>query len=210
MKKITVFLFFLFGIIYSIYPQIVGVYLPIEYITLLERTKHNPQSWAFNIDNKSHDLLIVDFYSIIACDRIYDVNMNIYVWEITKYKFECNDNEIILIDDKNNRYKRISHDIYDVEKYWESVCNFIGKVVLDELIKSGDIILENDIIIFPALNNKRFRIQWQSFDPNNRRNLEFENITDSLEDISLEIRSNEYIFYGYHSLSRDILWSKKF
>jgi hypothetical protein len=219
MKKLSIYFFILAGFIFNScyknseqYPDIyniVGVYLPVEYIATLERTKHNPQSWAFNEDWTSHDLLIVDFHTITACDRFYDGTTEIYVWEIIKYQFEHDKDEIILIDDNKKRYKKISYDIYDTENYRESACNFIGKTVLDKLIKSGDIILEKDIITFPALNNKRFRIGWQAFDPRQESNLEFENIDDFLDDISLVIKSNEYLFYGYYNSSIQILWSKK-
>jgi hypothetical protein len=79
---------------------------------------------------------------------------------------------------------------------------------LDELIKSGDIIFENGLVTFPALDNNIFRVQWQAYDPGERKNLHLEGVTDN-KILSLEIRSNEYIFYGYTHFSTNIVWSKK-
>ena len=80
---------------------------------------------------------------------------------------------------------------------------------MDELIKSGEIILEKGLATFPVLDNRTFRIQWQAYDPRSERNLRFENVLylPNNEVLSLEIRHNEYVFYGYHYFSRTIVLS---
>ena len=199
------------------YASIVGVYLPVEYITVLERTKHNPRAWAFNDYTDDgllmHDVLIVDFETVTASDRINDGESNISVWEIAHYQFEYVDNEIILIDNKNNRYRKISNDIYDVENWWEVAGNFIGSIILDRLIQSGDIILEKNIVTFPALDNRKYAINVWAISEDTI-NLSFGSIYDYPDDLYLEIREDEYIFYGYDyfpaGFTTGVVWSKKF
>ena len=196
------------------YYSIVGVYLPVEYINILEKTKHNPTAWAINDftddDPLMHDILIVDFETVTAQDRIYDGGYKIYVWEIAQYQFEYVDNEIILTDHKNNRYKKITKitdDKYDVKDWDEHVGNFIGKIILDKLIQSGDIILEKDVVTIPALDNNKYGIRvWGNPD---EKNLRFTGITDRFDDLELEIKDDEYIFCNDNYPS-DIVWSKKF
>jgi hypothetical protein len=187
--------------------DIAGVYLPVEYIESLESTKHNSVSWALNREKYVHTVYIVDAYTIQASGR-YDLTENIYLWDIFNFEFENINEDIFLIDNKNNRYRKIPGDLYEYE-YWSGiVSNFIGKIILDELIKSGDIIFENGFVAFPALGNEIFNIQWQAYDQTERRNLRLESVRDNRV-LSLEIRSNEYIFYGYNHFSTNIVWSKK-
>jgi hypothetical protein len=213
-KRKVIFMFFLIKFTNTVFPQtidfdIMGVYLPVEYIASLERTKHNPASWAFNDEHTSYDLLIVEAYTIKASDRMYDGITNIYLWDMINYHFEYDNAGIFCIDEKNNKYKKISNAVYEFENWQEIVCNYIGKIIMDELIQSGDVILENDLITIPALDNEKFRIQWQAFDSRDRMNLRFESVVDYPHDLFLEIRPNEYIFYGYHYFSTDVVWSKK-
>jgi hypothetical protein len=186
--------------------DIIGVYLPVDYIETLERTKHNPVSWAHCKENYFNTVYIVDTYSITASGR-YDGEKNIFVWDIFKFKFEYIDGNIFLTDDKNNRFRKIPGELYEFEDWSDIVSNFIGRIILEKLIKSGDIILENDLVTFPSLDNKVFRIQWQAYDPREKRNLHLEGVTNFQENLTLEIRSNEYIFYGYHYFATDIVWS---
>lgn len=187
---------------------ITGVYLPVEYIEALERTKHNPLSWAFNTNGGifPHSVYIVDAYTIQAGGR-YDGIFNIYLWDIFKFRFEKTGGDIFLIDHENHRFRKLPGDLYEYEDWQAIIGNFVGKIILDELIKSGDIILNNDLVIFPALDNTIFRIQWQAYDPKGKMNLRLEGVADN-RILSLEIRQNEYVFYGYHYFSTDIVWSK--
>jgi hypothetical protein len=211
MKKNTVLSVILFIAINNAFAEnldfdIAGVYLPVEYIESLEYTKHNPLSWAFNNDDTFlHSVYIVDVYTIQASGR-YDGTVNIYLWDIINFQFEKIDDDIFLIDNENHRFRKLPGDLYEHEDWQEIISNFIGKIILDELIKSGDIILDNSLIIFPALDNNIFRIQWQAYDPRERVNLRLEGVTDN-RILSLEIRQNEYVFYGYHYFSTDIAWS---
>ena len=188
--------------------DIIGVYLPVEYIESLERTKHNPISWGYNRENYYHTVYIVNPYSIQASGR-YDGMDSIYLWEVFNFRFENIDDGLFLIDNKNNRYRKIPGDLFEYENWSDIVANFIGTIVFDELINSGEIILENGLATFPALDNKTFRIQWQAYDPGVRRNLYLESVLylPNNEILALEIRQNEYIFYGYRYSSGNIVWS---
>ena len=134
---------------------------------------------------------------------------SIYLWEVFNFRFEKIDDDIFLIDNKNNRYKKIPGDLFEYEYWSDIVANFVGTIVLDELINRGEIILENGLVTFPALDNKTFRIQWQAYDPRVRRNLYLESVlyTPNNEILALEIRQNEYVFYGYRYSSTNIVWS---
>jgi hypothetical protein len=66
--------------------------------------------------------------------------------------------------------------------------------------------LENDLVSFPALDNKTFRVEWQAFDPRQEKHLSFEDAADYSR-LSLEIRPDEYVFYGYDYFINDIVWS---
>ena len=155
---------------------------------------------------------IVDFETVTAQDRIYDGGYKIYVWEIAQYQFDYVDNEIILTDHKNNRYRKITDDIYDVKDWDEHVGNFIGKIILDKLIQSGDIILEKDVVTFPALDNNKYGIRVLAY--SDEKNLRLAGITNHLDELELEIKDDEYIFYGYRNnpagYTSVVVWSKKF
>jgi hypothetical protein len=185
--------------------DMVGVYLPVEYITSLERTKHNPASWAFNRERYYHAVYIVDGYYITASGR-YDGLEPVYLWDLLNFKFEAVEGDIFLTDHKNNRFRKLPGDLYAHEDLHKIIGNFIGGIVLDELIKSGAVILENDLVTFPALDHKTFRIEWQAFDPRQEKHLSFEGVADHSH-LFLEIRPNEYVFYGYDYFINDIVWS---
>jgi hypothetical protein len=209
-KKNTVLSIILFIVINNAFAQnldfdIIGVYLPVEYIESLERTKHNPLSWAFNSDTFPHSVYIVDAYTIQASGR-YDGTDTIYLWDILNFRFEKTGADIFLIDHENHRFRKLPGDLYQHEDWSEIIGNFIGTIILDELIKSGDVILNNDLVTFPALDNNIFRIQWQDYDPRVKWNLHLEGVTDN-RIVTLEIRQNEYVFYGYGYFSTDIVWS---
>lgn len=67
--------------------------------------------------------------------------------------------------------------------------------------------IAESVIIFPDIDNTIFRIQWRAYDPRERMNLHLEDVTNN-RILSLEIRQNEYVFYGYHHFSTDIVWYK--
>jgi hypothetical protein len=210
MKKNTVLSIMVFTLINGAFAQeldfdIVGVYLPVEYIESLERTKHNPASWAFG-GASPHSVYIVDAYGIQASGR-YDGTVDVYLWDIFNFRFEKTDGDIFLIDPENHRFRKLPAYLYEYEDWSDIIGNFTGKVILDKLIKSGDVILNNGLVIFPALDNSVFRVQWQDYNPGEKKNLRLEGVADN-RILSLEIRQNEYVFYGYHHLSTDIVWSR--
>ena len=214
MKKKLVFLMILLIIINNAFAQsmgfdIVGVYLPVKYIETLQRTKHNPTSWAaFSGDDVYHTVYIVDTHKIKTSGK-YDGENYVSLWDIFDFQFENINDEIYLIDNNRKEFKKIPGELYEYEYWDEIIGNFIGNIILDELINNNDVILENNIITFPVLDNKKFIIKWQAYDPRERRNLYFEGITD-YDTLSLEIRQNEYVFYGYHRFSTDIVWSNSY
>jgi hypothetical protein len=211
MKKKSVLLIILFISINNAFAQIIdydiiGVYLPVEYVETLKRTKHNPTAWA--AFDQAKTVYVVDAHTITVRGR-FDEYYNVYLWDIFKFKFENTNKDTYLIDDEGNRFIKIPGDLYEFEDWSDIISNFIGKIIFDDLIKNDDIILNNDLITLPSLDNKVYRIQWQAYDPEEKRNLHLEGITD-YSTLSLEIRQNEYVFYGYHYFSKEIVWSKSY
>jgi len=214
MKTKSFFLILLFIILnnrHYAYAQdadfdIYGIYLPVEYIETLERTKHNPTAWGvLNKGNPYNFFYIVKSYHIEAHGMGYERGYPLFLSETLKFRFEKTGDDVYLVDHLNNRFKKIPGDLFESENYNAAINNFIGNIILDELIKSGDIILENDLVTFPLLDNKVFRIEWQSFNPRAVMHLVFEEVTDN-QKLSLHIRSNEYTFYRSFTLySADIV-----
>ena len=133
------------------------------------------------------------------------MSYNIPVWEIMMYKFEYGNDEWIIIDERGNKYKKISDNI---ENWYMIPVDYIAKIVLNELINTGDIIVENGIIIIPSLNNKRFGISLQPFPYTVNANLYL--VDDYGNTFILEIMDNEYIFFRYDRREKNgIIWSKK-
>ena len=190
--------------------NIMGVYLPVEYIESLKRTKHNPMSWAQFGENYINNVYIIDEFSIKACG-MYDGVAKIYVWEMLNFQFEKINGDVILVDDRNNRFKKLPGDLYEYEHWSDIICEFIGNIVLEELIKNREIILESGFVTFPALGNRTFRVRWQTYNPTDKKNLRFEEVpyVPNNDDLSLEINQDKYIFYGYQYFSEDIVWSYK-
>jgi len=197
--------------------DIYGVYLPVEYIETLERTKHNPKSWAAFTEKKdgNRDRLfyMVDLTRIHVMGLDYDGTALLFIEDIVKLKFEKVKNNVYLTDKYNNKYKRIPGEIYDYE-YLDGITpvqNFIGNTILDELIKNSDAALKNGIVTIPALNNKRYWVQFHAFNPEKNINLEFEEyVQDNSDDIYLVIKNNEYIFYRNDYKPENIIWSKNY
>ena len=184
--------------------DIIGIYLPVEYIEALELTKHNPMSWA-QCQNYYHTVYVVDINKINALGK-YDGSARIYIGDIINFRFENIDGIIFLTDNEHKKYRKIPGDLYKHEYWAEIINNFVGTIILNDLIQSGQIILEKGLVTFPALDNKVFRISWQAYDPRAKENLRFDGVTE-YSDLSLEIRHNEYVFYGYSYFSRDIVWT---
>jgi hypothetical protein len=79
----------------SIDYDMAGVYLPVEYIESLERTKHNPASWALAGEGYENTVYIADGYSIHASGR-YDGQGPVYLWDLFNFKFETVDRDVFV------------------------------------------------------------------------------------------------------------------
>jgi hypothetical protein len=81
---------------------------------------------------------------------------------IEQYQYEIGDNnEIVIFKDNGRKYKKISNNF---EHDFSTIDNYIGRIVLEDFIVSGEIILDNNIITIPALDFGKFRIEtWGNY-----------------------------------------------
>jgi hypothetical protein len=123
----------------------IGVYLPVEYITILKETKNHSLAMHCNDDRKYHDILIVIKNNIFSNAKFHD-GYAIKTVEGNLYKFIRDGNTRIVIDNNGYSYIKIGEDpskAYDITEI------FILKIVFESLLKQniGVSILENKILI---------------------------------------------------------------
>jgi len=123
----------------------IGVYLPMEYITILEETKNHSLAMHHNDDRRYHDVLIVNKNGILSNAKFHD-GYAIKTIEGNLYQFNRSGNDRIIIDAKGYSYKRIGDD---PSQAYDIVDIFVMEIVFESLLKQniGVSILENEIII---------------------------------------------------------------
>jgi len=185
-----------------------GVYLPVEYITELEKTKNNYLAMKLNKEKKYYYVIAVKREEILYDDLHSDCLYNIPVWDLTKCKFEFTANNEWLFTDKNGYvYKKITDDI---ENWYSMLRNYMGSTVLRELINKGDVIIKTDAIVIPSLNNKELVIISMPYNYMENANLEFKDMYGNY--VILEIKNDEYVFYKYdweNKEKKEKIWEKK-
>ena len=217
-RKIVCFLLFL-GLYNNIYTQtldddyddidyydFIGIYLSVEYMTILEKTKNYILSKQVNeFDNYYYQFLIVTSEAILYDSYSDESYRKVPVWDIMKYKFEYN-NGYFVIDNYGNKYKKISDDI---ENWSDIHSNYITNTLMKELLDQGEIILNEYGFIIPSLNNKKFETMTQVYIFRENANLYL--VDESNNYYVLEIKDNEYIIYIVDRRwnKSAIIWSKK-
>jgi hypothetical protein len=123
----------------------IGVYLPVEYITILEETKNHSLAMHCNDDGKYHDILIVNKNSIFSNAKFHD-GYAIKTIEVNLYQFNRDGNKRIVVDNNGYSYKRIGENPLKAYNIAEI---FVLKIVFESLLKQniGISILENKIVI---------------------------------------------------------------
>jgi hypothetical protein len=135
--------------------RFVGYYISLDFVNALERTKHYSTARSFARGCE---------YIIIFEDRIrYQYPAEDCYYEATEeearnYQFEyINKRDVFITDEEGIRYKRItSHTEYESTE--RALSHYIASVVLEDFLKGGEIILEENILIIPALNNRKFDV----------------------------------------------------
>ena len=172
----------------------IGVYLPINFVESLENTKNFTISMRINKDiniiqyqRLYHDILIVDkdrnsIWSNVGFHDGYAIPAN----EAENYKFIDNGPETTIIDDNGYKYMRISRDI---ENAYTNAENYIGNIVLKELIGREKILLKENIINVLQYN-LNYRIDLLYFED---VNLVLRNNDNDI--LALRITDDKYVAY---------------
>ena len=130
--------------------------------------------------------------NIIYSDFNFCDQYVIFSNEIPQYNFFINSNlEIIIQDNHGNFYKKISEK---TSNWQDIISNYIGNIILCDLIKFGIIINENNVLI-PFLNNQIYEIilyekgiyLWSNLVLKNKNNDQW---------IYLDINCKKYSFYN--------------
>jgi len=122
-----------------------GVYLPVEYITILEETKNHSLAIHHNDDRQYHDILIVNKNNIYSNSKWHD-GYAIKADEGNLFQFNRSGNNRIIIDNNGYSYKRIGENSSQAYSLAEI---FVIKIVFESLLKQniGVSLLENRILI---------------------------------------------------------------
>ena len=170
-----------------------GVYLPVNFIELLQDSNNFTLSLMTNYDQKEkkrlyHDILIIDKNrNMIWSNARFHDGYAIKLDEAEKYKFIEKNNEILIIDNKEYEYLKISTDI---ENAYEIVDKFIAGVVFSKAIERRKVFLENDIVIIAdtGLKYKMLLTQFVQGYPNII-------LRGNQQEMYLEIIDGKYIFF---------------
>jgi len=177
MKKLL-FLYLLIFTIFPIYSQSLdngnftfqmlrrnsrffGYYLPLDFVEDFERSRDWFSSRKY-IDESEYFYIRIDERGIWLQEPIvndgYSEELIDYRNGIENYNYEIyDDNEIIIFKNKEKKYKKISNTFENY--WWVSINNYLGRIVLQDFILSGEISLDSDIITIPALDYGKFRIE---------------------------------------------------
>ena len=180
----------------------IGYYVSVNFMASIESNK----SYALarnTIHENTYYAHIMVFENNMICYPFYsDTYFEVSVDEFTEYKFEIIENEMFIIDFNGNKYKKMTSSV-DYEMYYQVMNNFIGNIVLIDFINNGKIIIENDYIYIPSLDNKKFGIStWLMY--GNEANLVIYDENNSW--IYIEINDNELILYRIVNRGKSILW----
>ena len=96
----------------------IGVYLPDEYIAILEKTKNHSLAMHHNDDSKYHDILIVN-KNIIFSDLKFHDGYAIKANEGNLYQFNRNGNNRTITDNNGYSYTRIGDNISEAYEITE-------------------------------------------------------------------------------------------
>ena len=196
--------------------RFIGVYIPIEFLAALEKTKHYNEAMRTN-SSDSFD----DFYERILVFRnriIYWHYFGEGYWSVSKsqfpnYQFEyISDNEAIIIDPNGHKYLKMTND---PKNHISFMSNYIAKIILNDLIENEDVTIENDIISVVSLDNRKFKIGTFGYVYNDNENLVLRDC-EHREYYSLTIENNVYTIYwiecniytSYEEVKR-IIWEKQ-
>jgi hypothetical protein len=207
---------------HPIHSKFYGYYLPLEFVNSFEETKDYLFSKEL-MKNYEYVYIRVEKYGICTQEPIigdgYHENIIQTSSDLKDYQFIFgNNNEIIIINKNGEKYKKISNDFdYDIP----AIDNYLGRIVLHDLINNGDIILDNNIITIPSLDYEKFMINtWGIFDEF-YEHLNINDVALYLDGffnrglfVFMEINGNEYtifekVTWNTGEITKKIIWKKK-
>jgi hypothetical protein len=129
----------------AIGDDFIGVYLPIEYIVILEENKNHSLAIHHNDDNLYHDVLIVSENNIRSNLKWHD-GYAIKSNEGNLYKFNRIGSDRMIIDNNGYLYKKIGDD---PSQAYSTTQFFVTNIVFESLLGQniGVTISENGIVI---------------------------------------------------------------
>jgi hypothetical protein len=207
---------------HPIHSKFYGYYLPLDFVNSFEETK----DYLFSKElMKKYEYIYIriDNHGIWTQEPIvedgYHENLIQAVNDLKDYQFEFgNNNEIIVINKNGERYKKISNDF---GYYIPAIDNYLGRIVLHDLINNGDIILDNNIITVPSLDYEKFIIDTWSVLDGYYEYLNINGFAIYLDGfynrglfIFMEINDNEYtifekVTWNTGQVTKKIIWQKK-
>jgi hypothetical protein len=147
---------------HPIHSKFYGYYLPLDFVNSFEKTKDFLLSKEF-IKKYECFYLRIDKNGIWVekqTDAVEDGYHEKLIQTqdgLRDYQFEIgNNNDITVINKNGEKYKKISNDY---NYYIPAIDNYLGRIVLHDIINNGDIILDNDIITVPSLDYEKFIIK---------------------------------------------------
>jgi hypothetical protein len=177
MKKLL-FLYLIIFTVFPVYSQILdsgnftfqmlrrnsrffGYYLPLEFTEDFEKTRDWFSSRKY-IDESEYFYIRINELGIWLQEPIvndgFSEDLIDYRNGIEYYRYEINNNDEIIISNNNGKkFKKISNAFE--QYYWVSINNYLGRIVLQDFIQSGEIYLDSNIITIPAFDFGKFRIE---------------------------------------------------
>jgi len=152
-------------IINDIDLKFVGYYISIDFMETFEETKNYGIARDNNSEYQYYAHIIVrengiEYYPFNS-DCYFEVSNDEYKDFVFQY---ISADEIIIIEPNGKKYKQMTN-LYGWENYMAVMNNYLGNIILADQIKNRDIIIDNNFIIIPSLNNKIMEIDtWQSYE----------------------------------------------
>jgi len=205
MKKIIFLLFLLVIINNVIFSQeeefnyyisnidtnFIGYYVSIDFLTSIENYKSYAFARNLILENTYYAHIIVYENNMIYYPFYSDCYFEVTSEEFIEFEFKTFRNEITIIDQYGNKYKKMTNSV-DYKIYQKIMENYIGNIVLIDFIKHGKIIIDDDNLIIPSLENRKFLIStWLSYGDD--VNMEIYDEIDRW--MNIEINNNELIIY---------------
>jgi hypothetical protein len=189
----------------NIDSDFIGYYVSIDFMASIERYRSYALARNLILENTYYAHIIVNKNDMNFYPFYSDCYFEVSVEEFTEFKFEILEGEMIITDQKGNRYKKMTNSV-DYKTYYKTMENYIGNIVLNDFIRNKKIIIEDDYVIIPSLDNKKYGIStWLTYEDDANLAIYDENNRW----VYVEINNNELIIYRNESKRKIILWRIK-